>query len=266
MSAVAVSLAIDGRGVATATFDRPAAFNALNGDLLRDLVAVFDRCDGDKGIRVLCLRGNGKHFSAGADLRTLPKSASASAPAATAAPSIPDVLRRLKALRVPTLAMVNGACVGGAVAIVACCDLAIAQTDAFFAIPEVRIGIPPAALLPYLLPAMRARQLCRYALTGDRFGAEDALRFGLVHALARSGDLTETAAPLIDGLLHGEPGALSETKTIINELARAGVSDATELAWEQRTVERMASATVNEGVAAFREKRPPSWYPASAEP
>jgi len=266
MSAVAVSLAVDGRGVATAIFDRPAAFNALSGDLLRDLKAILDRCDGDTGIRVLCLRANGKHFSAGADLQKLHGGESTSAQAAPAAPSIPDVLRRLKALRVPTLAMVHGACIGGAVAIVASCDLVIAQPDAFFSIPEVRIGIPPAALLPYLLPAMGARQLCRYALTGDRFGAEDALRFGLVHALARNGDLAETAAPLLDGLLRGEPGALSETKAILNELARAGLSDAAEVAWEQRTVDRMASATVEEGVAAFREKRPPNWYPASAAP
>jgi methylglutaconyl-CoA hydratase len=265
MSEHAVICEIDARGVATATLNRPESFNGLSTDMLRQLVELFDRCELDRKIRVLCLRANGKHFSAGADIKRITDSPSA-ATTPHPAPTLLDILHRLNALNTPTVVLVHGACMGGAAALVACCDIVVASADARFGITEVRLAIPPVGLLPYFMPAMGPRELRRYALTGERFDADEAYRIGLVHHLCAANELSAVGARLVDELLHSEPMAVSETKAAILKLAGGALSHEGAVAAEDRTAAHMTSPEVAEGVAAFREKRAPRWYPPPLDP
>src|SRR5262245_20136228 len=191
----------DARGVTTVTLDRPEVSNAFDAAMLRALIAAFDEIARDDAVRVAILRGAGKHFSAGADL----KAAAASHGREEIDPVA--VLNLIDRCPKPTVALVQGACIGGGVAWIAACDIAIAEESAFFSIPEVRIGFCPSPMIPLFLSAMGARALRRYALSGERFGAAEALRCGLIHEVCAPGALDMAAAPVIDGLLHGAPKA-----------------------------------------------------------
>jgi methylglutaconyl-CoA hydratase len=251
-----LAIQADGRGVVTAEFRSSNGLNTLDDECLRRFGNLLERCERD-GARVLCLRAIGKAFCAGADLRSL----SAPAPSGVPTPSLPDVLARLQALAIPTIALVQGACVGGGVALAACCDAVLASSTATFAIPEVRLGIPPLALLPFLGPALGWRVLRRYAMSGERFGALDALRFGLVHQLC-DGDVVVAAAPIIDAFLKGAPGALAALKGAISraQWQADGLEDGASP--PEADMQILTSAEAREGIAAYLEKRLAAWCPA----
>ncbi len=182
MSDAPVLLDIDARGVATVTLNRPDVNNAYNGELIQALLAGLDRLDATPGLRAVVIKGNGRHFQAGADLKWIDAVRTASpeenlrVSRATA-----DAVQRLNLALVPTIALVQGACFGGGTGLIAACDVVVAADNAQFSITEVRWGLTAAIIIPQLADAIGVRQLRRYALTGERFDAQEARRIGLVH-------------------------------------------------------------------------------------
>jgi len=248
-----ILLDVDRRGVATVTLDRPHVSNAFDTAMLHALANAFAGFATDEAVRAVVLRGSGKHFSAGADLK-----AAAETQGREELDPV-EVLRRIDTLGKPTVALVQGACIGGGVAWIAACDVVIAEESAFFSIPEVRIGFCPSPMIPLFLSALGGRALRRYALTGERFGAAEALWHSLVHELCPAGGLDEAVGPILDAVLRGAPGAIAETKRIIAACAD-GSEAAHPHALETHFTTGRASAEAHEGRAAFRERRDPAWY------
>ena len=175
-------------------------------------------------------------------------------------------MRRLSTFPRPTLALVHGACYGGGVGMVACCDIAIASEQAAFALTEVRWGVIPAPIIPQLCAAMGVRSVRRYGITGERFDAREALRIELIHAICAEGGLDQAAAPVVEALLQSAPEAVAQSKQLV--LAHAGL----ELTPQQvralalQAAVKRASPEAAEGLKSFLEKRRPSWYPPDAGP
>jgi len=256
-----VLLEIDARGVATATLNRPDRGNAYDEDMLAAINDGLDRLAADAQVRALVLRGAGKHFQAGADINWLGRAAHYPPERAYAAShATTEAMRRLNEFPHPTIAMVKGACFGGGVGIVCCVDVALAAPDAIFGITEIRVGVAPTPISTHMVNAIGLRQTRRYALTGERFGAEEAARIGLVHEVVAAAQMEARLADVLDAIFLGAPGAISATKDSF--LAANGLKlDARQVAqlshegWMQR-----ASAEGHEGTAAFAAKRRPTWY------
>jgi len=253
---------IDRRGVATVTLNRPTVNNAYNGDLLQGLHDAMDALGREASLRVVVLRGNGKHFQAGADLAWI-NGVAAQSPAENERASrvTAEAIRRLDTCPVPTLALVQGGCFGGGTGVAAACDVVVASTDALFSISETRWGLMAGIILPQLCQAIGLRQVRRYALTGERFGAEEARRIGLVHEVVPVGGLAEAGAKIVDAILMNAPAATTATKLRSLASAQAFVDDGLlrDLIDEHARTRQQAEA--KEGLASFKEKRKPAWYP-----
>ena len=242
---------ISPRGVATLTFNRPDRANSYNAEMLDALADGFEQFGRDSAVRVIVLRGTGEHFSAG----------NAIGEAGRPKRVIGDMCALIDATPKPTVAVIQGACIGGALALASCCDVMIASHGAFFAVPEVRLGFAPGPLVEVFTRAIGPRALRRYLLSGERFYAEEALRLGLVHQLCEAAKIDSVADGLIDQLLHGAPIAAAAAKRILQK-QMPSVHSAEQLRQMQATVEAMAkSEEAAEGRAAFKEKRKPRWYP-----
>jgi methylglutaconyl-CoA hydratase len=249
---------VDGRGVATITLNRPEVNNAYDETLIAGLHAAMDALDAR--VRVVVLSGAGRHFQAGADLKWIARVASQSAAEnervsrATAL-----AVHRLNNLPVPTLALVQGGCFGGGTGIVAACDIVIAAQDAMFSIAETRWGLTAAIILPQLADALGVRQVRRYALSGERFGSEEARRIGLVHEVVPPAGLAAAGEKMVAQLLQNAPQANAQTKAAALAFAWGRVDDA---ALERLVAEHAAkrrSAEAAEGLASFAEKRAARW-------
>jgi len=254
---------VDARGVATVTLNRPEVHNAFNEALIADLTATFRRLDGEDGVRAVVLTGAGRSFCAGADLNWMKRMADYDAAENLAdARRAAEMLHALDSLRCPTVARVQGSAFAGGMGLIACCDIALAADHAKFAVTEVRIGLSPSTISPYLLAAMGPRAARRYWLTAERFDAAEALRVGLLDGVAPAAALDALVAATIDDLLLGAPGALAACKELARQLA--GPVDA---AMRDDTAARIARIRAapegREGVAAFLEKRPPAWRAAT---
>ena len=178
----AVLLEIDDRKVASVILNRPAVNNAYNGDFIQDMLTAIDAMDKVAGLRAVVVKGKGKHFQAGADLNWINTvRISSSEENIRASRATAEAVQRLNLAPVPTVALVQGACFGGGTGIIAACDVVIAADNAIFSIAEVRWGLTAAIIIPQLNDAISVRQVRRYALTGERFEAEEARRIGLVH-------------------------------------------------------------------------------------
>ena len=253
---------LDRRGVATVTLNRPQVNNAYNGDLIQGLHTAMDALGGEPSLRVVVLRGNGRHFQAGADLAWINGVATQS-PAANDAVSrlTAEAIRRLDTCPVPTVALIHGGCFGGGTGIAAACDVVVASEDAIFSISETRWGLMAGIILPQLCQAMGLRQVRRYALTGERFGAAEACRLGLVHEVCPTGALAAAGARIVDAILMNAPRATTATKLRSLASAHAFVDDGTlrDLIEEHSRTRQQDEA--REGLASFKEKRKPAWYP-----
>jgi methylglutaconyl-CoA hydratase len=207
------------------------------------------------------LTGAGKSFSAGADLNWMQEMANYSMEANLGdAGRLADMLHALDSLPQPTVAKINGGAYGGAVGLIGACDIAIAQDDASFGITEVRLGLIPSVISPYVLRAIGPRQARRYSLTGERFDAAEALRIGLVHRVERKKTFDAAVDDTVDRLVAGAPGAQEEVKALFRdiwELGRTGEKVRADTA--QRIAKRRASDEAREGMTAFLGKRKPSW-------
>lgn len=260
-----VRWALDARGVATVTLNRPQVNNAYNGDLIAGLHEAMDALAAAPGVRVVVLRGNGKHFQAGADLTWLAEVARQSPDVnERVSRATAEAVRRLDTLPVPTVALVQGGCFGGGTGIVAAADVVVASEDAVFSISETRWGLMAGVILPQLCQAIGLRQVRRYALAGERFDAHEARRLGLVHEVCAVGALDDAGARVVDALLMNAPHATALTKLRALQVAGAFVDDGTfrDLVREHAATRQLEEA--REGLASFREKRPPAWYPGRA--
>jgi methylglutaconyl-CoA hydratase len=256
-----VLLEVDGRGVATVTLNRPEVNNAYDAALIRGLLAGMDSLAKEKNLRVVVLKGNGKHFQAGADLKWIRSVAPQSQEEnEKASRETGTAVRRLNELPVPTVALVQGGCFGGGTGIAAACDVVIAADNAMFSIAETRWGLMAGIILPQLADAIGARQVRRYALTGERFGAEEARRIGLVHEVVPLAELEAAGERVVDQLLQNAPEANAITKARALEFAFGRVADATFEGLVVEHAEKRRSAEAAEGLASFAEKRPARWY------
>lgn len=257
-----LSISRDGRGIETLTLDRPQARNALSAELVTRLTDAFAALSGDSGVRAVVLTGAGEVFCAGADIGEMRQAGSA-APAQNEADArrFAGMLEALERLPQPTVAVVNGAAMGGAVGLVACCDIALASAGARFALSEVRLGLVPAMISPYVIRAIGLRQARRWFLTGEAMDAAQARVLGLVHEVAEPAALPALAERLLEALLLGAPGAQREIKRLIRHVTgRSDAADATMLADTAGWIARIrASGEAREGLTAFLERRKPGW-------
>ena len=257
-----VLLQTDPRGVATLTINRPEKHNAFDDAIIAELTQKLIQLNNDKKVRVVILTGAGKSFSAGADISWMRSMAGYSE-----AENIEDALKLaelmdvLNTLRKPSIARVNGPAFGGGVGLVACCDVAIASEAARFALTEVRLGLVPAVISPYVIAAIGIRQARRCFLTADAIGALEARHAGLVHAVVPHEKLDDAVADEAELLLKGSPAALAACKELIAGQSAAGVSArrALKLKTAQLIAQLRVSEEGQEGLSAFLEKRPPKW-------
>ena len=262
MSESVVLHAVDARGVATVTLNRPRVNNAYNGEMIGALLELFPQLAADAKVRVIVLRGNGPHFQAGADLKWIDEVREQGEEANRAVSRrTAEAVRGLNEFPKPTVALVHGGCFGGGIGVIAACDVVIAEDSALFAITEARWGLMASIIIPQLNGAMGLRQVRRYALSCERFGAQRARELGLVHEVCESGALDATAAPVIDAFLKSAPDAMAGTKAIA--LAHAAQLMSAEYFDELVAVHshKRATAEAVEGLASFKEKRDPAWYP-----
>src|SRR5580704_8375864 len=213
---------VDERAVAHLALNRPEVNNAYDGALIDGLLAALDALGQVERLRAVVITGNGRHFQAGADLgwidavRQSSREENIRVSRATA-----TAIRRLNAAPVPTVALVQGGCFGGGTGLIAACDVVIAADNATFSIAEVRWGLTAAIIIPQLNDAIGVRQVRRYALTGERFGAAEARRIGLVHEVVPLAELEAAGARIVDQLLQNGPQAIAQTKALALESAWA---------------------------------------------
>lgn len=259
-SANPVLLEIDDRKVARLVLNRPEVNNAYDGDLIQAMLTAFEALEKASGIRAVVISGNGRHFQAGADLKWLDTLRAASAEEnIRASRATAEAVRRLNSTPVPTVALVQGACFGGGIGIVAACDIVIAADDAIFSIAEVRWGLTAAIIIPQLNDAIGVRQVRRYALTGERFDAQEARRIGLVHAIVPASELKAAGARMVDQLLQNGPDAISQTKALALESSWSMIDEATFQRLVEMHAKKRQSGEAAEGLLSFVEKRAAKW-------
>lgn len=255
--------AIDGRGVAVLTLNRPARRNALDEGLIARLTQSLQRLDAAADVRVVVIKGAGGNFCAGGDVEWM-KRLAASSPQRNEADALvlAGLLRTLDLLSKPTIALAHGAVYGGGVGLIAACDAAIASQSATFCLSEVKLGLIPAVIGPYLVRAVGTRQARRIALTAEVVDAERAARIGLVQEVAPHEGLAAAADRVVEAILLGAPGALAETKALMHFYEGRPIDAELTRESARRLAARRASAEGREGLSAFLEKRAPAWRAA----
>jgi methylglutaconyl-CoA hydratase len=249
-------------GVAQLTMSRPAVFNAFDETMIAEMDTAFERLIADDTVRVIVLAGEGKHFSAGADLQWMQRASTASREWNLAdARKFAGMLARIEAAPKPTVARVQGAALGGGVGLTCACDIAIASDNASFSVSEARFGILPAVIGPYVTNAVGKRQAKRLALTTERIGAAEALAMGLVAKVTTLDALDAAVDATVAQLLAGGPGAQREIKALFAQLD-VGPITADKVELTAQTISRVRGTDeAREGFAAFLGKRPANWVP-----
>ncbi len=247
-------------GVATVTLNRPEVRNAFNDEVIAELTAVFLELGHRAEVRAVVLAARGPAFCAGADLNWMKRMAGYSREENLAdASALARMLEVIFACPKPTIAKVQGDVYAGGMGLVAACDMAVAVDSANFCLSEVRIGLVPATISPYVIRAMGARAAHRYFLTAERFDAAEEHRIGFVHAVVPAGELDAKVAAMAQALVAAGPAAVKACKQLVHDVAGHGIT----LALVQRTVEGIADIRASdegqEGVRAFLEKRKPNW-------
>lgn len=250
--------------VATVHLARPAVHNAFDEALIADLTAAFTALGADEGVRAIVLRGDGRSFSAGADLDWMRRAGENAFDQNVAdAGRLADMLTAIRDCPRPVVARVHGAAMGGGVGLVAACDLAVAAAGTRFALSEARLGLVPAVIAPFVLPRIGVAAARELFLTGEAFGAERALAIGLVARVVAEDALDDAVAERVGALLAAAPGAQAAVKRLIRGVA---LDPAGARAFTTRLIaEVRASEEGRAGMAAFLERRPPPWAAAEAE-
>ena len=246
--------------VATITLDRPSVRNALDDASVGQLLDALRSVERDPVARVLKLAGTGSCFCAGVDLRTMRDMGRApEAENLESSRRFARMLEVLHSLSKPTVALVQGPAIGGGVGMVACCDFAVASTAAFFRLSEVRLGLIPAMVGPFLVEALGARAARKLMLSAERVDADRALGIGLVDEVCPPENLGQRAGEIVDRLLLGAPGAQAACKSLVQEIAGAPLDGAIHDRTASVLARQRASAEGRAGVQAFLQKRKPPW-------
>jgi methylglutaconyl-CoA hydratase len=249
-------------GVAQVTMARAAVFNAFDEAMIGELDAAFAQLIADAGVRVIVLAGEGRHFSAGADLQWMQRASAAGREWNLAdARRFAAMLLRIESAPKPTVARVQGAALGGGVGLAAACDIAIAAGDASFSVSEARFGILPAVIGPYVTNAVGKRQARRLALTTERIGAAEALAMGLVQRVVPAAELDAAVDACVTQLLAGGPQAQHEIKQLFAQLDVGPISPEVIELTAQTIARVRGTDEAREGFAAFLGKRPANWIP-----
>ena len=247
-------------GIGRVTLNRPDVRNAFDDALIAALAKTFAELDADASVRAIVLAGNGPAFCAGADLNWMKRMAGYSYDENLRdARALADMLATLDRLDKPTIARVHGPAFAGGTGLVAACDIAVGTPEAKFCFSEAKLGLSPATISPYVMRAIGARAASRYFLTAEVFGAEEALRIGLLSALVQTAELDAFIAQLLENLLAGSAAAHARIKDLIRDVAGRPVDDALKADTARRIAEIRASPEGREGIASFLEKRKPSW-------
>ena len=256
----ATTIKIDERHVATLTLNRPVIHNAFDDALIREVTTALRDLEKNIELRALVLASTGSSFSAGADLQWMKRMSSASMEANQRdAEELSGMLRRLQLFPRPTIAVVQGAAYGGGVGLIAACDIAIASELASFSLSEVKLGLIPSVIGPYVIAAIGERQARRYFLSAEKFTSAEALRIGLVHEVVAPDAMARTLEKVTDSILLGGPKAQVAAKRLINDIAGKPIGPDMLDDTARRIAAIRSSDEGKEGVAAFLEKRKPNW-------
>ncbi|MBK4991249.1 gamma-carboxygeranoyl-CoA hydratase [Pseudomonas sp. S36] len=251
----------DPRGFATLWLSREDKNNAFNALMIQELIAALGQLAKDARLRFLLVRGRGRHFSAGADLAWMQQSAQLDFDTNLQdAHQLGELMYALQRLKVPTLAVVQGAAFGGALGLISCCDMAIGAEDAQLCLSEVRIGLAPAVISPFVVKAMGERATRRYALTAERFSGVRARELGLLAEVYPADELDAQAEAWAGNLLLNSPQALRATKDLLQEVDAGQLTPALRQYCENTIARIRVSAEGQEGLHAFLEKRRPAWH------
>ncbi len=258
-----ISVTIDDRGVGFVTMNNPDKHNAFDDGIIAELTTAFEQLGANESVRVVVLAAEGKSFSAGADLNWMKRMATYGYEENLRdANALAKMLKTLNFLPKPTIARVQGAAFGGAVGLVSCCDMAVAVPRASFCLSEVKIGLIPATISPYVVAAIGNRAARRYFTTAERFSAETALSLGLVSTLVEEAQLDSEIEMLVNSLLANSPAAIKAAKQLVFDVAEREVSDALIADTSERIAAIRVSPEGQEGLSAFLEKRRANWIQA----
>lgn len=246
--------------VGTIWMDRPDVYNAFDETLIAELGSACAQLENTRDVRVVVLAGRGKHFSAGADLNWMKRAARY-----TDAQNLEDarrfarMLHRLATLSKPTVARVHGAALGGGTGLAAACDVVVAAADAVFSTSEVRFGIIPSVISPYVLRAIGPRHALRYFQSAERFDATTAHQIGLVHLLAETGALDAEVDAMVERLMVGGPGAQAAAKQLVFDIHSRAIDEKVVEETAQRISRQRSTSEAREGISAFLDGRKPDW-------
>jgi len=246
--------------VATVALARPDARNALNEGLIEEIRRSVEELAEDDNVRAVVLTGEGDYFCAGADIGHMRDTANFSyEDNLQDARNLAAMFGAIEECPKPVVARIKGAAIGGGVGLVAAADIGVAEEGTVFAFTEVRLGISPATIAPFVLRKIGYSQTRALFLTGERFDAEKAREIGLVHEVAAEGDLDSTVQEKVEGLLKGGPEALAATKALLRELRDAERGEEATEIMARRIAELRTGEEGQEGLGAFLEKREPAW-------
>jgi methylglutaconyl-CoA hydratase len=256
-----IKLDVTRAGVAIVTLHRPEVHNAFNAELIAELTDVFAMISDQPGIRMMILRGEGKSFSAGADLEWMKLASTHTRDDnETDAMRLAELLQRLYEMPQMTLALVQGTAMGGGAGLVAACDVAIAMASAQFRFSEVRLGLTPATISPFVIQAIGPRWARALFVTGEEFNAAYAEKIGLVQYVAQTADeMTDLEEHIAQLVFAAAPGAVADSKKLVRDFAGKPIDRDVSQRTAKRIAARRTSDEGKEGVSAFLEKRPPSW-------
>lgn len=255
-----VHLTLNARGVAELWINRSDCHNAFNAQVIEDLINALGQLKQQPGLRAMILRGAGKHFSAGADLNWMREQGRLDETANRAdADRLAELMQTLDTLPCPVAVVVQGAAYGGALGLVACADFALGLPSARFCLSEVRLGLIPAVISPYVQRAMGYRHMRHLTLSAEPFGADRALTLDLLHEIVEEEDLEDRLNAWVDQCLANGPEAVRSAKTLLTELLYHPIDNHARRLTGKAIAERRLSAEGQEGLSAFLEKREPNW-------
>lgn len=255
-----VLVKVNPRGIATLTLNRPEIHNAFDDEMVGSLIFHLETLSKREELRALILHSKGKHFSAGADLNWMRRMKDQ-----PYEENIKDAEQLAKLMFIldhfpqPTVVGIQGAAFGGALGLIACCDIAVASSTAYFALSEVQLGLVPAVISPYVIRAIGARAARKWFLTGEKFSSNEAMQMGLVHEVTEWPSPAIRAQDCVEILLKNAPNAVKAAKALIFQVENQPLTEKLVTYTAQLIAQIRVSDEGQEGLAAFLEKRPPRW-------
>jgi len=251
---------VNEQGIASVTLNNPEKHNAFDDDIIKQLTDIFNNISERDDISIMVLASNGKSFSAGADLAWMKRMAGYSyKDNLKDANALAQMLKALNFLPQTTIAKVQGAAFGGAVGLASCCDIVIASTKASFCLSEVKLGLIPATISPYVVDAIGLKASRRYFQTAERFFSDKAQQLGLVDEIVEPEDLSDKVNSMIDILLANGSQARRQAKKLSQDVAFQSIDEALLTDTSERIAAIRVSEEGQEGLSAFFEKRSPNW-------